>query len=121
MVAGFQVVFGERNILQNESSNQIIIIIISGQSKGREKKIYSLVWINHIHGPEQFYYKLKQEAYWGMNVIIAPKKMVGRRQETLDWLTWQPGAQRAWEIWKDSWLVFALGAARSRERLEARL
>lgn len=84
MVAGFQVVFEERNILQNESSNQIIIIIISGQSKGREKKIYSLVWINHIHGPERFYYKLKQEAYWGVSFIIAPEKMVGWRQETLD-------------------------------------
>ena len=61
-----------------------LIIIICGQSKGRENKIDSLVWINHIHGPEQFYYKLKQDAYWGVNFIIAPEKMVGWRQETLD-------------------------------------
>ena len=62
----------------------IIIVIICGQSKGRENKIDSLVWINHIHGPERFYYKLKQDTYWGVNFIIAPEKMVGWRQETLD-------------------------------------
>lgn len=44
----------------------------------------SLVWINYIHGTERFYYKLKQEAYWGVNFIIAPEKRVGQRQETLD-------------------------------------